>query len=186
MEKAQAQAGEDPRELAARKRARDMGKKPDDLPVANLMGFVSQILATEPGRALAISLSQDEAKAAFDVFNGFCSAQERYHRQVLGTTGFPQSPRLEVELTPCEDAEDEDTFDDRTEEERERDARNDWAHWEEVFQAAPIGTQSAVKAALYGWGGFIRHDDKGMRLTIRGQQFVEGITAMADYSRRVK
>ncbi len=155
---------EDPRRTVLRKRCAELGWNPNR---SNLIESASQMAGTDAGRAMVLGMDEDMARKSWTAFQGYSGAQERYHRRVLGRTMHPDSPRAEVGPEPFEvDAETE--YDERSEDEKDRDACDEWQHWCDLMRGMSIECRADIEGVVRGWAKCCRQGE----ITPRGYAFL--------------
>ncbi len=156
---------DDPRADALRRRCADIGLNPSQ---ANLVRVASQMAGLPTGKALILGVTDpDLARKAFDAVEGYRAARERYQRIALGLSMYPAAPKMEMEPEPFE-VDDAAQTDDRTPEEKERDARNSMAFWDGCYQKLSLADRSHIDGVLFGWADVVQNG----KLTPRGSEFV--------------
>lgn len=109
----------------------------------------SQMAETDAGCAILLTLDGDDALKAYQAMTGYQAVERRYRIALLGKTGEPNSMRLE-HLPDNTFMQDDPAFDDRTEDEKCRDAVNGYMRWQGYFGKADPSTKSHFLAVMSG------------------------------------
>jgi len=115
------------------------------------------------------------AKTLWDAYRGLTAAEERYHKIVLGQRIHAKTAKIEM-MPERFEARDDDNPDLRSEDEKHRDAVNNWMRWRGYVMHLPSYQQVRIFDVVYG-----RYDPMdGGKVTSNGRKFVEAVEALAD------
>lgn len=167
---------DDPRQTVLAHRCRELGLRPT---TANLIAAATQMAGSHAGRAFVRGMDVDTAHKAWNAWTGLTGAEERFHRQVLGMTMHPEVANMEIAPEPFEvDADSE--CDTRSDDEKERDARNSWARWRDYQNGLPIADQAIIESVKRGW---VRPVIDG-KLTDKGRLFCDAMRMLVEVVER--
>ena len=141
---------------------------------ADIEAMKSQMLGDDAGKALWMVLGGDAVKA-YEAFNGYRGAQERYHRIALGKSLHAKTAKIETAPERFETRPD-DQPDLRTEDERHRDAINNYQRWMDLMGRIPLHLSASIHSAINGWVILI---DAG-QVTPKGKAFCDACVALAE------
>lgn len=168
----------EPRETVLRARARHLGR-PNTKDVR--LELTGQMFGDLAGQAILIgSRNQSEADRLWDVFTKLDSADAAYHSRILGRGRHAKCGKVEF-MPDRFEARPDESSDYRTEEEKDRQAVNNWMRWHGHVGHLHSHERTAV------WNGvYLRCDlQRGGRLTTAGTAFVIAMRTLSDvYERR--
>jgi hypothetical protein len=151
-----------PARAALEARARQMGQSPDKW---QLMQF--QALGEPAGQAMFAIHTVEDAVGLWSVYAAYTNAEDRFHRVAFGISAHAKTAKVEF-LPESFEINPEDEPDLRDEDERERDARNNWDRWLGYFNQLTIGEQSIIQSVARGWCEVLIDGS----ITQRGREFV--------------
>lgn len=165
---------EDPRVVVLNARARVMCKEPTPALLSDMIGEPS-------GQAITIG-ARDSAEASklWDLFKRFDMADEVYFRRIIGRARFPNVARLEM-LPERLETRDDDRPDHRDEDQKDRDASNNWARWHGLLGFLAAHERSAIIGASRRTTGDLH---KGGKLTTAGQTFIAAMRILREVEER--
>lgn len=143
---------------------------------------MDQTWASEPigmvlMRQLAGAPRPEEAiNRLWQVWLGFHGAAERYRARIIGKTGRPDALVLTMMPEPVE-ADVSHTIDTRSSDERDDDARQGWARWQERFARLREWEREPIIAAIHGEAGTLWNQRAP---TTRGLAMYAALGALAD------
>lgn len=123
--------GEDPRQIVAESRCRQMG---DSDTKENRLKNLAPHLGDDVGRCIEYFIGgktqdqRNEIAELWKVWTGFCASRWHYRRRILGQTGFPSGMNLQI-LPELYETDQSHSVDDRSEEQRDDDARKSYLIW---------------------------------------------------------
>lgn len=151
-------------------RARQAGKQPKDL---------NEMRDPAYGEAAGVAIlaihGGDTAKRLWAAYRGFTAAEATYAKYYLGLSLHAQTAKLEMMPERLETRPD-DRPDLRTEEERSRDASNNWMRWQGLIMHLPCHQQAAIYDVAYGR---VEPMSQG-KVTDHGRRFVVAMEAFAN------
>ncbi len=169
-----AEAPEDPRAVVIGARARIMSKKPGAEMLLDLFGDPA-------GQAISIGArNEDEARKLWDVFKRYDQADDVYFRRIIGRSRFPNVAKLEMLPEPVE-TRDDDRPDDRTPDQRDRDASNGWMRWQGFLGHLAAHERAAITDASRRRGGDLQRSGV---LTTAGAAFVAAMRTLKEIEGR--
>lgn len=115
----------DPQRTVLSARARMMGQEDT---VQNRQNMRSQALGEAAGRAIYLACDEEEAAKLWSIYAAFTAIEARYAKVVLCKSLHAKGTRIEMMPERFETRAD-DKPDLRSEDERHRDAVNDWMRW---------------------------------------------------------
>lgn len=163
-----------PARVVLEARARHTGNTGKDIDAMR-----TQALGEPAGQAIYAAHSGDKAKRLWDAYAGYTAAEAVYAKTYLGMRLHAKTAKVEYMIETFE-ARADDRPDDRTEEERARDATNNWMRWRGHIMHLSRPMQKAIMDAAYGQGDLLRDT----KLTAKGRRFVEAVEALADVVER--
>lgn len=137
---------EDPQKTARTARLRqlpggDTGKHKDDA--------LAPLLGCPMGFVILTERRRDVASALWDVWQAYCAAERTYRLRILGLSGEPKGASLE--MTPETISTNPDEKPDlRSEDEKDRDASNNWMRWQGYLGCIPKEQASLLRRAEKG------------------------------------
>jgi hypothetical protein len=162
--------GRNPHRTALEVRARQMGHDPDKW---EAMQF--QALGEPAGQAIFAAHTVEDAVGLWSVYAAYTNAERRYHRVCLGKSADAKVAKVEF-LPESFEANPDDTPDLRDEDEKHRDAKNNWDRWLGFFNQLGLADRSIIQSTSRGWAVLM----KDGRLTAKGSQFVAAVGQLAD------
>lgn len=148
----------------------------------NLSQMRSQALGTSAGRALWLFCEvhhPNGREAAVDrlsgAFLGYCNSQDRALRQLYEKSVYPKCAKIVTEPERFETRDDYQP-DLRSEDERDRDARNSEQHWTDILNRLPMAQRVIIQSAHKGWVELFQE----AKLTRKGFDFCKACEALAD------
>lgn len=151
-------------------RARQSGLQPKELTEMR-----DPALGEAAGRAIHAVHKGEAAKRLWSVYTGFTSAEATYAKHYLGLRLHANTAKLEMMVERIETRAD-DKPDFRTEEERSRDASNNWMRWRGLIMHLPSVQQSVIFDVSYGRAEPM---DAG-QITDHGRRFVTALEWFAE------
>lgn len=151
-------------------RARQAGK-----PDADLAEMRHPAYGEAAGRAIHAIHEGDTAKALWNAYAGYTAAEATYAKTHLGLRLHAKTAKVEYLIETFE-ARPDDKPDLRSEDEKSRDAANNWARWRGYLMQLPRHQQTAIADVAYG---DVEPMDAG-KVTAQGRRFVEAVRALAD------
>lgn len=151
-------------------RARQSGKAPKELTEMR-----DPALGEGAGRAIHAIHRGEAAKRLWSVYTGFTAAEATYAKHYLGLRLHANTAKLEMMVERIETRAD-DKPDFRTEEERSRDASNNWMRWRGYIMHLANPDQRVIFDVAYGRAEPM---DAG-QITRTGLHFVSAMEQLAD------
>lgn len=158
-----------PARAALEARARQMGHDPDKW---QLMQF--QALGEPAGQAFFAAHTVEDAVGLWSVYAALTNAEARYHRVCLGKSMAAKVAKVEF-LPESFEANPDDAPDLRDEDEKHRDASNNWDKWRGFFNQLTLGEQAIIQSVSRGWA-VPMIDGK---LTGKGKEFVLAVESLS-------
>lgn len=158
-----------PAKAALEVRARQMGHDPDKW---QLMQF--QALGEPAGQALFAAHTVEDAVGLWSVYAGLTNAEARYHRVVLGKSTAAKVAKVEF-LPELFEVDPDEQPDLRDEDEKHRDAVNNWDKWRGWFNKLGLGDRSIIQSVSRGWCEVMIDG----RLTEKGKAFVLAVERLS-------
>lgn len=162
--------GRNPHRAALEVRARQMGQNPDKW---QLMQF--QALGEPAGQALFAMHSVEDAVGLWSVYAGLTNAEVRYHRVCLGKSMAAKVAKVEF-LPETFEADPDEQPDLRDEDEKHRDAKNNWDRWCGWLRSLSVGDIAIIQSVSRGWADPMIDG----KLTDKGRSFVEAIERLSE------
>lgn len=134
---------DDPQKTALQARCRHRGADPTD---EAMKAAKSPLLGSDVGRCIVALHPPDEQARLWSAFCGMCAAYERHAVLVLGVTYWPKVPQMELTPEPAE-VDPDLRIDDRSPEERVRDAKEARRRWDGYLARLPGAYASALAHA---------------------------------------
>lgn len=161
---------QNPEKTVLQARARQSGKNPADMTEMRHPAY------GEPaGRAIYAIHGGDTAKRLWDAYRGFTAAEATYAKTYLGMRLHAKTAKVEYLIETFE-ARPDDSPDLRDEEQRSRDASNNWARWRGYLMRLGRPDQQAIYDIAYGRAEPMMDGKVGPY----GRRFVEAVAALAD------
>lgn len=151
-------------------RARQSGLQPKELTEMR-----NPALGEAAGRAFYAIRHPEQAKRLWSVYTAFTAAEAHYAKHYLGLRLHANTAKLEMMVERIETRAD-DKPDFRTEEERSRDASNNWMRWRGLIMHLANPDQRVIFDVAYGRAEPM---DAG-QITTTGAHFVAAIERLAD------
>lgn len=161
---------DDPRKTALTARQRRMGGK-GSLDDAN-----APMLTSELGCIIASKLKRDEAAQLWSLWQQYSMAERTYRIRYIGTTGDPQGAAIQMVPEPMQ-SDQSASVDMRSQDERDRDAVNNWMRWQGHLGCLTAHQASALRQAERGNGKLLW--DEGIA-TNAGLYTFDALLALAD------
>jgi len=118
----------------------------------------------------------DEISTVWGVWHSLCQAQRTYRVQVIGQTGEAKCASITTAPEPLQTSDLDPPVDDRTLEQKHRDAVDGWQYWEDNLKGLPPSL-CALLTAMLG-GTVIKLWEDGLPKP-SGRDFVKAIDALA-------
>lgn len=132
------------------------------------------------GQAIAMTCDTDEARRLWDTFKRVDAADDAYARRYCGIRRFPNVGKLEY-LPETLETRPDDRPDSRTQDEKDRDAVNEWMRWQGLFGRIGRDNHTAVVDAMRQRARLVHAG----RVTKSGAAFIAAMRALDDqYQRR--
>lgn len=159
-----------PARAALEARARQMGHDPDKW---QLMQF--QALGEPAGQALFAAHTVEDAVGLWSVYAAYTNAEARFHRVCLGKSMAAKVAKVEF-LPEVFEANPDDEPDLRDEDEKHRDAKNNWDRWLGYFNKLGLGERSIIQSVSRGWADPMIDG----KLTEKGKEFVRAVESLSE------
>lgn len=163
-----------PQKVVLAARARHMGKTAKQLDEMRLAA-----LGEPAGMAIYKTHTGDEAHRRWQAYAGFTAAEATYAKTYLGLRLHAKTAKVEYLIERFE-ARPDDSPDLRSEEERSRDAANNWARWRGYVGCLARPDQQAIYDVAYGRA----EPMLGGKVGPYGKRFVEAVGRLADVVER--
>lgn len=135
---------EDPREVALTARTRRMSG-------LSMKDAADPMLTCELGCVIHSKCKPDEAARLWSVWQAYCAAERTYRIRIIGTTGDPQGAAIQM-IPDTLQADPSFRADTRTDDEKDRDAVNNWMRWQGYLGHLGAREASALRQAERGTG----------------------------------
>ena len=109
------------------------------------------MLTSELGCIIASKLKRDEAAQVWDIWQRYSMAERTYRIRYIGTTGDPQGAAIQMVPEPMQ-SDQSASVDMRSQEERDRDAVNNYMRWQGHLGCLTAHQASALRQAERGNG----------------------------------
>lgn len=162
--------GRNPHRAALEVRARQMGHSADKW---QAMQF--QALGEPAGQALFAAHTVEDAVGLWSVYAGLTNAEARFHRVCLGKSMAAKVAKVEF-LPESFEANPDEAPDLRDEDEKHRDAANNWGRWRDWLNQLGLGDRSIIQSVSRGWAVPVIDG----KLTRKGDLFVKAVERLSD------
>ena len=133
-------------------------------------------MSSPAGRVIHLAKSGAEAASLLSCYVGLQNAEERYRRLVLGLSGHPKCGKVEFAPEVFATSADDDGPDLRDEDEKHRDAVNNWMRWRGYVGHLHAPQQSAIFDVLRER---VEPHDQG-KITTAGHRFITALMRLAE------
>ncbi|WP_299949088.1 hypothetical protein [uncultured Ruegeria sp.] len=159
-----------PARAALEVRAKQMGHNPDKW---QLMQF--QALGEPAGQVLFAACTVEDAVGLWSVYAGLTNAEARYHRVCLGKSMAAKVAKVEF-LPESFEVDLEQQPDLRDEDEKHRDAVNNWDKWRGWFNQLSLADRSIIQSVSRGWCEVLIDGS----ITQKGKAFVNAVENLSE------